>query len=171
MELLWLNDPQEVRVDRLYRSYTNAFPEDERRSKAQFYALFDRDQVQVYALDRAQTYVGYMICWTLGQFVFLEHFEIFPEFRYQNFGTEALSALLQRCSRVVLESEPATLNPSAARRISFYRRNGFRVVDEGYMQPAYAADKQPVPLWLMASFFSEKPGLLSEEIKDVVYQK
>ena len=38
----------------------------------------------------------------------------------------------------------------AGRRIDFYRRNGFDVVETDYIQPAYKAGGDQLPLWIMA---------------------
>ncbi len=113
--------------------------------------------------------IGYLITWKLTNFVFIEHFEIFSEFRSLKYGSEIIGHLYKNYSHIVLEAEPADQDETAARRISFYERNGFMVIDENYVQPCYAPDKNSLSLWLLANWQPEKTDWIKEEIYDVVY--
>ncbi len=169
MEFNQVSSSDDYRAEEIFSSYCSAFPEDERRCERQFKCLFDNEKVRVISILDGLNNVGYMICWELSNCVFVEHFEIFSEFRSQKFGSESIKELFKNYSKIVLEAEPETLDDVSRNRVEFYKKNGFGVIDENYMQPAYEDGKNPVPLWLMANFSPEKSDLLRDEIYDIVY--
>lgn len=169
MEYLQVNASDDFRATTIYQSYCETFPADERRNEKQFRALFSNPKVKIFAvLDELQN-IGYLICWELTDFVFLEHFEIFSDFRSQKYGSQIIAGLFKDYSRIVLEAEPAGLNEDSKRRISFYERNGFQIIDQSYVQPPYDPDKNALDLWLLANWQPEKTDWIREEIYDVVY--
>lgn len=170
MEFLNLTAHDDDRANAIYEAYCEAFPEDERRSRGQFNQLFYPDESFVIAVMHEQQHIGYLILWELSGFAFLEHFEVFPQFRNQNYGSKIIEELFKIHSRVVLETEPATLDETAKKRVDFYIRNCFQVIDDNYIQPAYDSEKQPIALWLMANFIPERPEIITEEIYDIVYK-
>lgn len=135
----------------VYDAYCEAFPENERRNKKQFLSLFENPKAGVFSLQHDDRAKGYMVIWQLSGFVFMEHFEIFPAYRNQNMGTIiALSELVGKYPRIVLESEPETFDGMSGRRIGFYQRNGFSIIDKDYVQPAYSSDKSALNLFFVS---------------------
>ncbi len=169
MEYLHITSFDDYRVEEIYKSYCETFPEDERRSEQQFRQLFSHPRVKVFSVLEDLKNIGYLITWELTNFVFIEHFEIFSEFRSLKYGSEIIGHLYKNYSHIVLEAEPANQDETAARRLSFYERNGFMVIDENYVQPCYAPDKNSLSLWLLANWQPEKTDWIKEEIYDVVY--
>ncbi len=170
MEFIQVTSPEDFRTVEIYSSYCTTFPECERRSEVQFQDLFSRNNVKIYAvLDELKT-VGYLIIWELSTGVFVEHFEIFSQFRSQKYGSEIISKLFRDYSNIILEAEPDDLNEDSKRRIDFYRRNGFDVIDEHYVQPSYAEGKQSLNLWLLCNWKPENVLRIKEEIYDTVYR-
>ncbi len=171
MEFLPINSIDDFRTTQIFKSYCNSFPEKERRSKKQFNQLFQTEKSKIFAIIVDLNFVGYIIVWELSKFVFLEHFEIFPEYRNQKYGAEVLEKLFHDYSKIVLESEPENLNELAQRRIGFYKRNGFTIVDEQYVQPPYDSSKNALNLFLLSNFPAENIEILKEEIYNEVYYK
>lgn len=169
MEYLEINHHEDFRAVEIYKSYRESFPLDEQRSEKQFRALFSNPKVKVFSVLHELENIGYLICWEMTDFVFLEHFEIFSEFRSKKYGSQIIKDLFKKYSRIILEVEPAELNHDAKRRISFYEENGFSVVDENYVQPPYDPEKNELNLWLLANWNPEKTDGIKEEIFDVVY--
>lgn len=153
----------------IYNAYESYFPSDERRSKEQFFTLLKNPNVQVRSLLVDSKDLGYLILWPLSNCVFVEHFEIFDDFRNQSFGSKVLADLFKDYSKIVLECEPEDLNLDAKRRLSFYKKLGLEVVDKDYRQPAYGEDKNPLDLWLLSNYRHHDIKALKEEIYDVVY--
>ncbi|AZI66770.1 N-acetyltransferase [Kaistella daneshvariae] len=170
MEYLEISQHDDFRALEIYKSYCESFPADEQRNEKQFRGLFMNPKVKVYSVLRELENIGYLICWEMTDFVFLEHFEIFSEFRSKKYGSEILADLFKKYLHIVLEAEPSDLDEDAKRRISFYEQNGFHIIDENYVQPPYDPEKNALNLWLLANWKPEKTDWIKEEIYDVVYR-
>jgi hypothetical protein len=85
--------------------------------------------------------IGYLIIWNSVILFFVEHFEVFEEFRSQKLGSYITGYLFENYPRIVLEIEPEHLGDDAKRRYAFYQRNNFRLIDEMYVQPSYGEGK------------------------------
>lgn len=169
MEFLQITSPDDYRVQQIFHSYSTTFPEDERREWSQFIKLFDHPNVKIISVLNDTENVGYLIIWELTNYVFVEHFEVFSEFRNQKLGSHITDYLFKNYPRIILEIEPEHLNDDAKRRFSFYQRNGFNLIDETYVQPSYGEGKKSLPLWLLANYSPENLNEVKEEIYDIVY--
>ena len=156
-------------IHSVYHSYITSFPEDERRSEAQFFHLWNNPKVAAYSIEVEGISVGYLITWKLSFGVFIEHFEVYSEFRNKKYGSKILQEFIKIHPLLILESEPEDLNEIAARRIAFYKRNNFQIIDEYYIQPAYDASKSALPLYLMSTKNIEDILALTKEIHQTVY--
>jgi len=154
---------------KIYQSYCASFPEDERRGEAQFWDLFDNEYAQIVSIVKEEKNIGYLILWELSEFVFVEHFEIFSQFRGQNFGSEVLAHLIQKHGELILETEPLELNTIAERRVKFYERNGFSILKKDYIQPSYGDGKNALNLFLMGTFSPEDLEKSIAEIYEIIY--
>ena len=170
MEFLRLTSPDDFRVPDLYTAYCTSFPEDERRSKEQFKQLFGNSDAKIYSITEDSQPVGYLIAWTLTGFLFIEHLEVFPDFRSLGYGSRVLTELSKDHSKIVLESEPRHLDDTAEKRIQFYEKSGFLILKDDYVQPSYGEGKNPVSLWLLANWKPERTDWITENIYDVVYR-
>ena len=153
----------------IYASYCQSFPEDERRELAQFQKLFNHKMVELLSIVQENKNIGYLILWKLSHFVFIEHFEVFETFRGQSFGSQILKELSDIYPKIVLETEHGNLNEIAKRRVSFYQRNGFSIIDNNYIQPKYSEEKKSLPLLLLANFTTPNPQKIATEIHNNVY--
>jgi ribosomal protein S18 acetylase RimI-like enzyme len=156
-------------IQAIYQSYCQSFPEDERRGEKQFQNLWHNPITQIYSITIDDGMIGYLITWELNDGVFIEHFEVFSEFRNKKYGSEILYEFSKIHPKLVLESEPSDLNELAKRRIAFYERNQFSIIDKQYIQPAYDCHKKSLPLYLLSSFEVENITELSKEIHEKVY--
>ncbi|AZA72954.1 GNAT family N-acetyltransferase [Chryseobacterium indoltheticum] len=169
MEFLQITSPDDYRVQQIFNSYSTTFPEDERREWSQFVKLFDHPNVKVISVLNNSENIGYLIIWDLKNHVFVEHFEVFSEFRNQKLGSHITDYLFKNYPRIILEIEPEHLDDNAKRRFSFYQRNGFTLIDEMYVQPSYGEGKNSLKLWLLANYTPENLEEVKDEIYDIVY--
>ncbi|MDF2831054.1 GNAT family N-acetyltransferase [Chryseobacterium indoltheticum] len=169
MEFLQITSPDDYRVQQIFNSYSTTFPEDERREWSQFVKLFDHPNVKVISVLNNSENIGYLIIWDLKNHVFVEHFEVFSEFRNQKLGSHITDYLFKNYPRIILEIEPEHLDDNAKRRFSFYQRNGFNLIDEMYVQPSYGEGKNSLKLWLLANYIPENLEEVKDEIYDIVY--
>lgn len=131
--------------------YTEAFPESERRSAAEWRAQLQRGApFHAEAITEHGQFCGFVSHWQLGGLTYVEHFATLPSLRGQGTGSRALRLLMQRHTPLILEVEPPT-DDMARRRIAFYRRHGLRLLSRPYLQPPYRTGGTPLPLCLMTS--------------------
>lgn len=169
MEFLQITSSEDHQIKDIYYSYSTTFPEDERRDWDQFVKLFTNPHVKIISVLHESKAIGYLIFWELSNYIFVEHFEVFEEFRSQKLGSHITGYLFKNYPRIILEIEPAHLGEDAQRRYSFYQKNGFSLIEEMYVQPSYGEGKQPLDLWLLANYSPEDLKKVKEEIYDIVY--
>ena len=168
--MIWIEELQtRKKLSRIFSAYESTFPEDERRDKDQFLSLIENPACFIFAVKNDDDFVGYLILWKLEDFYFLEHFEVFEEFRNLKLGSQILSELQEKFGNIVLESEPNSLGEMAERRINFYVRNGFSVISEEYVQPSYGAGKNAIRLFLLSNFAIAEVKAIQNEIFSKVY--
>jgi len=169
MEFLQITSPEDYRIKQIFDSYSSTFPEDERRDWDKFVRLFVHPKVKILSVLNNTQNIGYLIIWELSNYVFVEHFEVFSEFRNQKLGSHITNYLFKNYPRIILEIEPENLNEDSKRRFSFYQRNGFNLIDDMYIQPSYGETKKSLQLWLLANYHPENVKELKDEIYDIVY--
>ena len=168
--MIWFEElTNRKNISRLFSSYEKTFPANERRDKEQFLALADNPSAYVFRIHEDETPIGYLILWQIDDFWFLEHFEVFEEFRNRKFGAEILHTLSGKYPKILLESEPSTLSETAKKRIAFYERNGYSVIDKNYVQPSYGEGKISLKLYLLSSFPVDNPEDYISKIHETVY--
>lgn len=93
--------------------------------------------------------VGLITYWKFDGFYYIEHFAISPECRNGGYGKKVLELLHEQLSSpVVLEVElPET--EISKRRINFYERLGYQLIQEEYFQPPYRKQDCKLPMYLM----------------------
>ena len=138
--------------DRFWEIMEASVPRDERRPKEAQRALVGRpDHKVLVARDEHGMVIAFITLWDVGEFTFVEHFAVAPDHRGQGLGAHILCQAARLCSaRLCLEVEvPET--EIARRRVAFYERNGFCLNHYPYEQPAYAPDRESVPLLIMTA--------------------
>lgn len=170
MEFLRVKEADVSWVEKIYQNYSTSFPEDERRDEDQFHQLFANPKVQVLVAVDGLLEIGYLILWKLSDCTYLEHFEVFKELRNRGLGSQILHALQKEYPKIILESEPDFQDSIAARRIQFYKRNGFHIVEENYIQPPYGQGKRALNLFLMSNFKVQDKKQCIAELHNVVYK-
>lgn len=152
--------------------YREAFPEEERRSEEQLLRLVDEKEEMVFnAVETEGGLAGLFVYWEFGDFYYLEHLAVYPELRNRKIGQQLLE-YVRKCFKksCVLEVEPPC-NEMAERRIAYYRRNGFEVVEKGYEQPSYDGIKRGIPLWIMSNCRDIALTKAINTIREEVYRK
>lgn len=71
----------------------------------------------------------------------------------------------------LLEVEPAVGDEVAKRRVEYYRRNGYKVLEKDYIQPSYHKHEDACSLWIMGNNDSDSLPQYIERIKEDVYRR
>lgn len=139
---LRISKPSEV----LRELYELSFPPEERRDW--FRLPLDTPAFKLMAIvdEASGDEIGLITVWQFEGFSYVEHFAVNPNLRGAGLGSKVLEQLQ---GPVILEVEPVGSTPEAERRIRFYERNGFRVLDVHYVQPPYSPGLPELELRLM----------------------
>lgn len=115
--------------------------------------------------------VGIVTTWNFPQFLYIEHLVVDATLRGKGIGRKALSLVARQAFPLplLLEVEPEHLNEEAHRRVNFYTRLGFSIIDKTYVQPPYAPYLPPVHLWLMATSAQINPATAAATLHTDVY--
>lgn len=103
MEFLPITSPEDYKIKDIYHSYSTTFPEDERRDWDQFVKLFSNPHVKVISVLHESKVIGYLIFWELSDYIFVEHFEVFAEFRSQKLGSHITGYLFKNYQGLFLK--------------------------------------------------------------------
>lgn len=160
---------------KLLALYTEAFPLDERRDIRQLEELLVTEPAMFFnAVECDGELAGLFVYWDFGTFYYLEHLAVFAEMRNKKIGQQILDWVNEHLKGIrILEVEPDETE-IAARRIHYYQRNGYRILDKAYLQPSYRPGGEAFPLWIMGNETGQTPEVLEEQIqtiKDRVYYR
>lgn len=155
--------------------YTEAFPPEERRELKQLENLLQTESAMSFnAVKYDGELAGLFVYWDFGSFYYLEHLAVFASLRNKKIGEQILEWVTENLKGVrVLEVEPADTD-MATRRIRYYERNGYQILDKSYLQPPYIPDGKDFPLWIMGNVSDQPAEALKKEIqiiKDKVYYR
>ena len=152
--------------------YEAAFPPEERRPWQSIVRPESEAGPRLHIISLSDgVAAGFVTTWHFGGFVYVEHLAVDSCVRGGGIGAAAL-ARLEEIYRlpIALEVEPPSDgNPMAARRIGFYKRCGFDVLDFDYIQPPYGKNLPSVPLLLMATPGTPEPVVIAETLHREVY--
>lgn len=169
-----ITDPSSEDFVRLKELYTEAFPPEERRELQQLEELL-QDEPSMYfnAVECDGELAGLFVYWDFGSFYYLEHLAVYAQMRNKKIGQQVLDWVKAHLQGVrLLEAEPAETE-MATRRVNYYRRNGYSVVDKDYLQPPYRKGEAGFPLWVMGNEPSQPESVLKDQlqtIKERVYR-
>ncbi len=152
--------------------YLNSFPPEERRPFADLVgrASDPTSPLTLTVIEHDMSVAGMMSWWDFGTFRYIEHFAIDSRLRSHGLGHKAITEFISRnITPVVIEVEPRETGEMASRRIGFYRRSGFEVIEDyDYIQPPYSPQLPEVRLTLMTT---DRAKLEPEVIADVLHRK
>ncbi len=147
--------------------YVSAFPEEERRPLRAQAVAARRPQALFYRIVREGQTVGLFTAWELREVVYGEHFAMGPRVRAQGLGTKVLRTIMRTTGKPLFgEVEPPT-DELTTRRLNFYLREGFYVLDREYYQPAYTPELPPVKLLLLSTDATLQGERLEATIDDL----
>lgn len=161
-------------VNDLWTMYEEAFPYDERRDPQSILSLLETPDhdicIHLYpSPEDAQCLVAFAVLHRLECADYIEYLCVSPSRRNEQWGSRILDHIASVTPLpLVLEAEPPGATPWASRRIDFYLRNAFTLLDLQYYQPAYHSDSSPVELRLLVrgtiSDTSRLPRLLYRDV-------
>lgn len=172
MNLIRITNPEDKTLDRLIPLYEESFPAEERREINQLRRMIETyDSMYFNAIECDGELSGLFVYWDLGDFYYLEHLAVFPEMRNKKIGQQVLDYVAAHLKGLrLLEVEP-TEDEMSTRRVNYYQRNGYKVLDKTYVQPSYHKLEDACPLWIMGNEETPRLTEYAERIKEDVYRK
>lgn len=152
IELKRIENINDTVLSTLIELYESSFPDAERRPIRQLKHLIENNKDMFFnSIIKDNAVVGLMVYWKFNEFFFLEHFAIFSNMRNNNIGRGVLDYITNNLKGIrILEVEEDNTD-IAKRRIEYYRRNGYQIVDNTYIQPSFDNIKPSIPLWIMCN--------------------
>lgn len=134
--------------------YNSSFPLDERRDFDLVVEMVGKEGFDFYVIKSSledETPIGIISIWEFCDFVYIEHFAIDLSLRQKGYGSKVLNEIINKYSKpFIIEVEPPT-NVEALKRIDFYKKLNFSLLDFNYLQPAYSPTQNPLPMNLMTN--------------------
>lgn len=146
-----------------------AFPENERADAdvLEKRLTFEPD-FRAWAIRRGREFAGVFFWWDFETFAFCEHFAVVPSLRDRGLGSKFLNLARSTLSvPLILEIEPL-LTDLARRRLNFYRRAGFEIIDRDYAQPPYREGDSFAPMLLLGA---DAARLNPDIVKNTIYNR
>ena len=146
-----------------------SFPPNEYRSLDEQREFVERrNNFHMNIICTATEPVGIISYWQFDTFTYVEHFAILPTLRNCGYGAETIKKLIEQEKSIVLEVEKPD-DATSKRRIAFYRRCGLELCEKEYIQPAYRADSNEIPMHLMSHGVDIENNF--EHIKNNIYRE
>ncbi len=114
--------------------YNISFPSHERREDTSQEEILKDERYHFDTILDGEEFVGEVLYWDIGGFLYIEHFCILPEMRNKHYGSKALEML--RGTGLILEIDPP-VTEIAKRRCGFYKRCGFHENPYRHIHPPY----------------------------------
>lgn len=173
LTLTRITNPAHPLFEPLKALYTEAFPPEERREIPQLEKMLATAESMYFnAVECDGVLAGLFVYWNFKDFYYLEHLAVFQEMRNHKIGQQILDWVAEHLPGIrLLEVEPA-VEEMAIRRVHYYERNGYMVLEKDYLQPPYDGKRAPFPLWIMGNQ-TEIPELYNyvETIKQKAYRE
>lgn len=150
MELKKINNQHCNDFKEIWTIYKSSFPFDERRSLKQQLKLFKNKRYSFFAVYEIKSLVGIITLWNLNNCIFIEHLAVKRNLTGRGIGTKLLKEFISKHKKTIILEVERAKSEANKRRISFYKRLGFKLNKHLYTQPSYAKSKSPVPMFLMA---------------------
>ena len=174
MELQAVTSATDAHLNYIRSLYESTFPVQERRDWPQFLQLLSEPDMKLSVVMAENEAIGFVIGWQIGNWYYVEHLAIDPLQRGKKYGERVMESVLEAGrGRVILEVERVH-DTNSQRRIGFYERLGYSVVNYDYIQPPYRKGEAVLPLLLMSrpAITDEKEaGIIADQIKLMVYER
>lgn len=129
--------------------YGISFPDHEQREQDSQRIIMSHPDYQFNLIFDGNLFVGLMLCWETENFIYVEHFCIFPSLRNNSYGGRSLDLLSERGKTVILEIDPP-IDDISIRRKGFYVRSGFVANPYRHAHPPYHKRYSPHNLVVMS---------------------
>jgi GNAT superfamily N-acetyltransferase len=184
-EFYWLTRDDFIHDNKWWNIYEVSFPIAERDTKEQLLLALEKNIARIGGYRIGDDMVGIVVFYRMKMpaFAFLHFLAIAPSWRNKRIGSHLFQLVVHEAKEYVLQYSGETLgliweveDPEAAvtpadqqlqtKRIQFYHRNGGKLFQSKFIQPAIN-NQQTVPMQLM--HHSDKNNLSELDIAKAIY--
>ncbi|NDV82240.1 GNAT family N-acetyltransferase [Bacteroides sp. 51] len=170
MKLKRITNSNNEEAQRLIALHSETFPEYERFQEIPLLAnLIDNAQpMQFNGIYEDDELAGFFIYWDLEDSYYIHFIAVFPEMRNHKIGQKVLDWVSENLHHPVFLESEIPYNEITARRLNFYKRNGFKELAN---DPAILSDVREGghPLWFMGTQEVDDLTPYLIKIRDGVY--
>lgn len=170
MELKRIADSRDPEVEKLVALHRETFPEYERfRDTPLLVNMIDNERSMFFnAVYEGGALAGFFIYWNLGDCYYIHFISIFPEMRNKKIGQQILDWVSVNLHQPVFLESEIPFDDITARRVGFYKRNGFLELADD--PKTLAEDRRGGhPLWFMGNRPVEDLESYLLKVKESVY--
>lgn len=154
--------------------YNSSFSLDERRDFDLVIEMVGKEGFDFYLIKLSlenENPIGIISIWEFYDFVYMEHFAIDLSLRQKGYGSKVLNEIINKYSKpFIIEVEPPT-NAEALKRINFYKKLNFSLLDFNYLQPAYSPTQNSLPMNLMTNNLNYFTNENIQKAVSLIHQK
>ena len=165
-----LTDETDPRFLHAMTIYKQSFPFHEQRKSDSQRTILRCGEYHFELIEEDGEPRGAILFWETADFIYVEHFFIFPERRGGGIGSRTLESLKSRGKTVILEIDPPR-DEVSVRRLGFYERAGFCKNAYPHVHPPYhegAAGHELVVMSAPAPIDKDQYDAFASYLKDVV---
>ena len=150
MEFIRITDINDIRIEKSLSEFHQSFPIHElRMPESQAFIMQDKEYLYLLASEN-NIEVGSALIWETDEYIYLDHFFIYSDYRGQGYGSKVLNKLCQANKPVILEIDPP-IDKVSINRKHFYEKNGFVTNPYKHIHPPYKKEFNPYELVIMTS--------------------
>ncbi|WP_353168831.1 GNAT family N-acetyltransferase [Providencia sp.] len=129
--------------------YDDAFPLYEQRSNQGRKLILRHDDYYLYYFTDNDKFVGFIGCWKIKDYFYIEHLAISGSLRGQGYGQKVLKQFCNEVGQVILEIDPV-IDEVSRKRLSFYQHCGFQQNEYTHAHPSYYPENKPHELEVLS---------------------
>ena len=138
--------------------YDTAFPLYEQRSYQGREAILNHSDYYLLNFKENDTFIGFIGCWKIEDYYYIEHLAISPILRGQGYGQKVLKLFCHDVGKVILEIDPI-IDEVSQKRWSFYQHCGFQQTEYAHAHPSYYPENKPHELRVLSY-----PEVIAQEV-------
>lgn len=129
--------------------YDKSFPLYEQRSYQGRESILGLNDYHLYYFTDNSEFVGFIGCWKIKDYFYIEHLAISDSLRGQGYGQKVLKQFCLDVGQVILEIDPV-IDEVSRKRLSFYQHCGFQQNEYAHAHPSYYPENKPHELEVLS---------------------
>ncbi|MFF2908037.1 GNAT family N-acetyltransferase [Paenibacillus sp. NPDC057934] len=139
------------RFDQVYDIMKQSFPEAEYREYSKQKKLLSNSRYRLHTeVNEQNEVIGFLAGWEFETFRYVENVAVSPNIRGGGIGKRLMERFMKQSDLPVILEVELPNDELKRRRIGFYERLGFCLLDYSYVQPPLRATQQTLPLQIMS---------------------